>query len=137
MEGVLIERPDGSFAKFVFQEGLAYCYFFDAEKKPIDPDIDRVAIRIERRQPSIKTVMAVAISCEGMKGLRAPKFIKKPLIFRVNLSFMREGIDDPVEFYLFRYPDAMIAAESVTIFESEPEDRSEHNPFDLGTYPHK
>ena len=118
-EGVLIQRPDGSFMEFVLVENKINCRFFNAEKQPIDPDVDRVSIRMQRRQPRVRNVYAVAIPHEGGKGLRAPIFIEKPQIFQANLSLLRDGSDDAVEFYYFLYPDALSAAEPITVFQSE------------------
>ena len=119
LEGVLIQRPDGNFMKFLLKGNQIYCNFFDAEMKPVDPDVDRVAVRVERTQPRVRKQFAVAIPYEGVKGLRAPVFIQPPHIFRAYLSLMREGIDDPVEFYFVQYPMDLTATEPVTVFESE------------------
>ena len=119
LEGVLIERPDGTFMQFVIQENLVFCNFLDAEKKPIDPDVDRVAARIQRTQPRVRKVFTVAVPYQGVEGFRAPVFIQPPHIFRAYLSLMREGIDDPVEFYFVQYPQDLTATEPITIYESE------------------
>jgi hypothetical protein len=119
IEGVLIQRPDGSFMEFVLVENKINCRFYNADKQPIDPDVDRVAARIQRTQPRVRKVFTVAIPNQGVEGFRAPVFIQPPHIFRAYLSLMREGIDDPVEFYFVQYPQDLTATEPITIYESE------------------
>jgi hypothetical protein len=125
IQGVLIERPDGRFMEFVLVENKIVCNFFDSKMQAIDPDVDRVAVRMQRRQPRVRNVFAVAIPFDGMKGLRAPIFIESPQLFMAYLSLMREGIKDPVEFYLIDYPDDLNAAEPIKIFDGEDPGRAQ------------
>jgi hypothetical protein len=119
MEGVLIERPDGSFMQFTLFENKFHCNFFSSKMEPIDPDVDRVAIRYVRLS-SYDNRFAVAIPYEGGRGLKAPIFIRPPHILRVYLSVMRDGIKDPVEFYIVFYPQDTEATEPITIYEGDP-----------------
>jgi len=119
IEGVLIERPDGSFLEFLLVESKIQCNFYNEKKSPIDPDVDRIAVRMERTQPRVRKVLAVAVPEAGEPGLRSPIFVQLPHLFRAYLSLMRDGIDDPVEFYLIYYPQDLTASEPIKIFEPE------------------
>ncbi len=119
IEGVLIERPDGSFLEFLLVENKIQCNFYNEKKSPIDPDVDRIAVRMERTQPRVRKVFAVAVPQAGEPGLQSPIFVQLPHLFRAYLSLMRDGIDDPVEFYVVYYPQDLTAAEPVKIFEPD------------------
>ena len=125
-DSVLIHRPDGRFMDFKFEDGKAFVRFFDSDKKLIDPDVDRVSIRIRRRQPKNEFIVIMAVPFEGLTGLSAPNFVRAPLIFQVNLVLLQDDIEEPIEVYVFRYPDAMTAAERIEIFEGDPD---EGDPF--------
>lgn len=85
--------------EFVLAENKIGYRFFNAQKQLIDPDIDRVSTRIKRLRPKAESFVTVAIPYEGVKGLRAPKYMQKPKIFQMNLSLMRDGSDEAVEFF--------------------------------------
>jgi len=126
IQGVLIQRPDGSFLEFrVMDPGNKInCFFYDAKKKPIPPDVDRIAIRLLRNVPKMENQFMVAIPTSGLEGLGSPHFVQRPHIFRAFLSLMREGAKDPVEFYLVQYPDDLNATDPITVFESQDPDRT-------------
>lgn len=119
MEGLVVQRPDGAYMQIVLVEARFVFNFFDEKLNPVDPDVDRISIRISRRQPRQRTQITVAIPTEGIRGLRAPLAIRGPFVFRANISLMRDGIEDPVEFYVAIIPDDLTVTEPITTFESE------------------
>lgn len=119
MDGLVVQRPDESYMQIVLVENHFVFNFFSQKLKPVDPDVDRVSIRISRHQPRQRTQITVAIPTEGIQGLRAPLVIRAPYVFRANMSLMRDGIDDPVEFYIAIIPQDLTAEEPIHEFESE------------------
>ena len=124
LEGVVVERPNGSFMQLVFQDNKAHCYFFDAELKPIDPDVDMVNLLIFRRQPKAEREFTVAVPYEGVRGLRAPRYIRPPRIFRMNVSLLLEDVEEAVEYYVIYYPDDESAEEPIKTYGNENPDRA-------------
>lgn len=119
MEGLVVQRPDESYMQIILVEARFVFNFFDQKLNPVDPDVDRISIRISRRQPSQKTQLTVAVPYEGIRGLRAPLAIKGPFVFRANMSLMRDGIEDPVEFYVAIIPRDLTVDEPMKEFESD------------------
>jgi len=119
LDGVLIERPDGGFLQFTLENNRIHFYFFDAEKKKIDPDVDRISVRIDRTQPRQRRQVVIAIPYEGVRGLRAPLFIQPPHIFRAYMSLLRDGSEDAVEFYVVHYPRDTTVDDPITVYEAE------------------
>lgn len=120
MEGLVVNRPDETYMQIVLVEARFVFNFFDEQLKPVAPDVDRISVRISRRQPRQRTQITVAIPTEGILGLRAPLAMKGPYVFRANLSLMRDGIEDPVEFYIAIIPQDLTVDEPMTEFDSAP-----------------
>ena len=119
MDGLVVERPDGTYMQIVLVEARFVFNFFDEQLNPVDPDVDRISVRISRRQPRQRTQLTVAVPTEGIRGLRAPLAIKGPYVFRANMSLMRDGIEDPVEFYVAIIPQDLTVDEPKKAFDSD------------------
>jgi hypothetical protein len=119
MDGLVVERPDGTYMQIVLVESRFVFNFFDEKLNPVDPDVDRITVRISRRQPRQRTQLTVAVPTEGIRGLRAPLAIKGPYVFRANMSLMRDGIEDPVEFYVAIIPQDLTVDEPKKAFDSD------------------
>ena len=119
MEGLVVKRPAETYMQVVLVEARFVFNFFDEKLKPVDPDVDRITVRIKRRQPRQRVQRTVAIPTEGIRGLRAPLAIKAPYVFQANVSLMRDGIEDPVEFYIVIVPQDLAVDEPITAFEGE------------------
>lgn len=119
MDGLVVQRPDETYMQIVLVEARFVFNFFDEKLKPVDPDVDRVSIKISRRQPRQRVQRTIAIPTDGIRGLRAPLAIRGPFVFRANMSLMRDGIEDPVEYYVAIVPRDLTVGEPVTVFDSE------------------
>jgi hypothetical protein len=119
VEGVLIERPDGRFIEFLLVENKMVFNFFTEAMLPEAPDVDRIAIRMKRTQPRTRTLYFSAIPTEGLPGLRAPQYVQNPLIFWAYIALINDGNDEPVEFYIVQYPQALTSPEPITVNSTE------------------
>jgi hypothetical protein len=104
LAGTLIQRPNGTFLQMVMEGNRFHFYFFDAEKKPMAPDVDRISVRM--RSVRDKPRFTVAVPFEGINGLRAPYFVTPPHIFIAYLNLMRDGVEDPVETHVVNVGNA-------------------------------
>lgn len=109
--GTLIKRPDDTFLQLMMEGNRIHIYFFDKEKKPIPPDVDRITIRI--RSIRDKPRFTVAVPFEGINGLRAPFFVKPPHIFFAYLNLMRNGVEDPIETYVVNVGNASFSLDEM------------------------
>lgn len=116
LEGVVIERPNGSFMQLVFVENKAHCYFFNADLVPMAPDVDMVNLLIFRQQPKAEREFTVAVPFEGQPGLRAPRYIRPPRIFRMNVSLLLKEVEEAVEYYVVYYPTDKNAEEPIKVY---------------------
>ncbi|MEZ5275344.1 MAG: hypothetical protein R3F07_03055 [Opitutaceae bacterium] len=108
--GTLIKRPDDTFLQLLMEGNRIHIYFFDKEKKPISPDVDRITIRI--RSVRDKPRFTVAVPFEGINGLRAPFFVKPPHIFIAYLNLMRDGVEEPIETYVVNVGNATVGPDA-------------------------
>ena len=95
LEGVVVERPDGTFMTLTMEGPRAVLRFFDAEKKPIGPVVERafVKFRLSGRRPENRTLLPDA---EGM-ALTHGRPLRPPFVFLAFITLVHEDGDAEVD----------------------------------------
>ena len=95
LEGVVVERPDGTFMTVTMDGTRALLSFFDAKKKPIAPVVERafVKFRLSGRRPENRTLLPDA---EGM-SLTHGRPLRPPFVFRAFITLVHEDGDAEVD----------------------------------------
>jgi hypothetical protein len=74
--------------------------FFDKEKKPVPPDVERGFVRFKH---AAKNEMKAVLSREG-NTLATPATVRPPHNFLVILNLLVAGTEEAAESYTFKYP---------------------------------
>ncbi len=97
--GVNLAREGGGWLNIEAAENRLTLRFFDAEKVPSTPDVERGSARVV--YPS-REDRRVVLTREG-DTLRSPATVRPPLVFRIHLSLFRESTAEP-EGFVLQYP---------------------------------
>ena len=98
--GVNVVREKGGWLNIEALENRLTLRFFDAEKQPQAPDVERGSARVV--SPS-RDDHRVVLS-RDRDSLRSPAKIRPPWVFRIHLVLYREG-DSAEESFVIHYPD--------------------------------
>ena len=103
LEGVVLDRADGSVLQVVLEGNKFVVRFYDEEQEPILAPFDRAAVRYK---PIVKKMERTVLlpSDDGSKMI-GPKYVRKPHFFKVYLSFFNGESSDAVESYQFQYEE--------------------------------
>ena len=97
-DGLWIDRKDGGFLKLDIRENRLRVHYYDADKKPIEPDAARtIAHYNPRNLTSRQTVLFYPV--EGEKHLEAKRFIHPPFHFQVVVVLVFDENGDRSESY--------------------------------------
>jgi hypothetical protein len=101
LEGVVLDRADGTVLQVVLEGSKFVVRFYDEEQEPIQVPFDRAAVRYK---PVVKQMERTVLlpSDDGSK-MKGPKFVRKPHFFKVYLSFFKGESSEAVESYQFEY----------------------------------
>lgn len=99
-DGVNVVREKGGWLNIEALENRLTLRFFDAEKQPQAPDVERGSARVV--SPS-RDDHRVVLSRDG-DALLSPAKIRPPWVFRIHLVLYREG-DSAAESFVIHYPD--------------------------------
>ncbi len=103
LEGVVLDRADGTVLQVVLEGSKFVVRFYDEEQEPIKVPFDRAAVRYK---PVVKQMERTVLlpSDDGSK-MTGPKFVRKPHFFKVYLSFFNGESSEAVESYQFEYAE--------------------------------
>ena len=103
LEGVVLDRADGTVLQVVLEGSKFVVRFYDEEQEPIQVPFDRAAVRYK---PVVKQMERTVLlpSDDGSK-MTGPKFVRKPHFFNVYLSFFKGESSEAVESYQFEYAE--------------------------------
>ena len=89
IEGMEIPRGTG-FLGLQIVDSTFKLSFYDAEKKPVPPDVDRAALRWDPKYKVGEERVVLNLSADG-KSLSSPKNIRPPYLFKVYMTLVREA----------------------------------------------
>ncbi len=101
LEGVVLNREDGTILQVVLEGNKFVVRFYDEEQEPIPVPADRATVRYKPITKKMERTVLLP-SDDGMK-MTGPKFVRKPHFFKVYLSFFKGESSDAVESYQFQY----------------------------------
>jgi hypothetical protein len=104
LEGLVIDRPDGTFITVSMDGVFLVLKFFDEKHLPAQTDFTRGFVRV---QPPGRRPENVALRrMEDGASLRSSLAVRKPHVFRllITLSKGEEGNEDGSESYQVNYP---------------------------------
>lgn len=101
-----LERQGGGWINVEASGAQLVVKFFDVEKKPVDPDVDRATARC--RYATKSDITRTVLSREG-DALKSPGNVRPPHNFLVTLTLLRgdDTAEEPggvVEIFNFKYP---------------------------------
>jgi hypothetical protein len=103
LEGVVLDRADGTVLQVVLEGNKFVVRFYDEEQEPIPVPFDRAAVRYK---PVVKQMeRTVLLPSDGGSKMMGPKFVRKPHFFKVYLSFFKGESSESVESYQFEYAE--------------------------------
>jgi hypothetical protein len=102
LDGVLVNRPNGVIMQVKMEDLALVLRFFDAEHKPVKPDVDGGLLRAipSGRNPERRALVPTS---DGM-GLTHGQPLRKPHVFKLHIALTRAGSDEAVESYTVDYP---------------------------------
>jgi hypothetical protein len=109
IDGLTINRPNGTFLGLQVVNGNFVLTFYDKEKKKARVDVARATLRwpVKYQPADERTVLNPG----GPNTLTSAKGVRPPLNFKVYVSLFAEGSDTAVESYVVDYrEDAAPAA---------------------------
>jgi len=89
IEGMEIPRGDG-FLGLQIVDSTFKLSFYDAEKKPVVPDVDRAALRWDPKYKVGEERVVLNLSADG-KSLSSPKNIRPPYLFKLYMTLVRDA----------------------------------------------
>lgn len=98
--GVNIARKKGGWVNVEGSGARVVVKFFDAEKKPVPPDVERGLARFNY---TAKNDVRAPLHREG-DTLVTPGIVRAPHVFRVILTLLASGATDAEETLTFKYP---------------------------------
>jgi hypothetical protein len=98
--GMNIARGTGGWINIEAAENRLTLRFFDANKTPVTPDVDRGVVRVV--YPAREDVRVV-LNLEG-DSLRSPPTVRPPWVFRIYVTLSRDGVPE-AESYVVPYPE--------------------------------
>jgi len=98
--GLNIARTQGGWINLVVENNRLVATFFNAERKPVPPDVARIAARIVYPAREDRHVV---LNPEG-DALVSPPKVRPPHVFRVFLRLLVEGENETPETYSVLYP---------------------------------
>jgi hypothetical protein len=102
LDGVLVNRPNGVIMQVKMEDLALVLRFFDAEHKPVKPDVDGGLLRAipSGRNPERRALVPTQ---DGL-GLTHGQPLRKPHVFKLHIALTRAGSDEAVESYTVDYP---------------------------------
>ncbi len=89
IEGVEIPRGDG-FLGIQIVNSTFKLSFYDAEKKPVVPDVERAALRWDPKYKVGEERVVLNVSADG-KSLSSPQNIRPPYLFKLYMTLVRDA----------------------------------------------
>lgn len=89
LEGVVVERPDGTFMTVTMEGPRVVLRFFDAKHQPIAPDVQRafVKFRLSGRRPQNRTLLP---GDDGV-SLTHGRVLRPPFVFHAYITLVKEA----------------------------------------------
>lgn len=97
--GVNLAREGGGWLNIEAAENRLTLRFFDHDKEPVEPDVERGSARVVYPAREDRRVV---LNRDG-EWLQSPPTVHPPWVFRIHLSLFREGATEP-ENFVVRYP---------------------------------
>jgi hypothetical protein len=102
IEGVTIERPNGTFLGLQIKDNNFVLTFYNKKKEKMAPDVTRATVRWPvKYQPNDERTVLNPGGDEF--SLSSPRTVRPPHNFKVYLLLFVDGNDDPVESYNLSY----------------------------------
>ncbi len=98
--GVNQPRPAGGWINAEIVGIQLVIKFYDKEKKPVPPDLERGFVRFNH---AAKNDMKAVLKLHG-NTLVTPATVRPPYNFQVILNLVAAGAKEPSESYTFKYP---------------------------------
>ena len=89
IEGMQISRGSG-FLGIQIVDSTFKLSFYDAEKKPVSPDVDRAALRWDPKYKVGEERVILNLAADG-KSLSSPKTIRPPYLFKLYITLVRDA----------------------------------------------
>lgn len=99
IEGVTIERANGTFLGLTLEDHKFKLSFYDEKKKPMPVDVARATARWDPKNKSGLERTVLNPGADGM-ALDAPKFVRPPYNFKIYLLLIKEGEGAEDESYI-------------------------------------
>lgn len=102
LDGVVVERTDGTFMTLTMDGPLLVLKFFNKKKQPVTPDVTTGFVRFifAGRRPEHR---ALALSSDG-KSLIQVRTFHPPYVFKAFISLAHSADDPNPETYTVDYP---------------------------------
>ncbi len=92
MEGQEVSRGESGFMGVEIKDGRFVIHFYDKEKKPMTPDVARIALRWD---PKYKLGMERVVLGPGPENtMTSERFIRPPYNFKLFIVLVKGGADE-------------------------------------------
>jgi len=102
IDGIVIPRAKGGFLGLTLENGNFKLAFYDDKKLPVTADVSRVALR----WPVVYSVMnerAVLTPTDDGKAMTSSKVVRPPYAFKLFMTLIVDGSDEPAETYVIDF----------------------------------
>ena len=89
LPGIVIPRANGTFMALTLEDGKYNLAFYDAEKKPMAPDVARATARWNRVNKTGDERTVLNPGADGMT-LQGARFVQPPHVFKLFLTLLDE-----------------------------------------------
>lgn len=89
--GVLLTRANGTFVNIKVADGKFTMAFYDAAKKPMEPDVPKAVVRFRK---DLKNHRHLLVSTGDGKTLQAPTPVARPFIFNTAQVVLLSGAEE-------------------------------------------
>lgn len=97
IKGVVVPRGERGFLGVEMVEGTFKIAFYDAKKKPVEPDVTRAALRWDPKYKVGQERLVLNLDADG-KSLSSPRIIRPPYNFKLFITLIKEATakEEPV-----------------------------------------